>query len=140
MPRRWPRVSLDCTGDKILTKQSFKNECDINKIMAKYRRTGVLSPDILSKRQEQFGDVSEIGDFHTSQNKVIAAQDAFDHLPADIRSRFKNDPGELLDFCADPGNREEAIELGIIQSVDEELPPTEVPPQPPTPAPEPPTT
>ncbi len=136
MARKKYKSDLDCSGDKIRVKQSAKNECDINQILARYLRTGVVSPANMAKRQAVFGDVSEIGDFHASQNKVIEATDAFMTLPAKIRARFENDPGQLLDFCADSNNRDEAIELGIITKIEEETPP-EPPPDPPEPPPEP---
>ncbi len=130
------RVSINTTGDKIRTKQSAKNECDINQILAKYLRTGVVAPENMAKRQAVFADVSETGDYHTARNQVIAAKDAFMTLPAKLRARFNNDPGKLLDFCADSNNLEEAIELGIITKIEEETPPEEppeAPPEPPTP-------
>ena len=38
----------------------------------------------------------------------------FDNLPSDVRNRFNNNPAQLLDFVADPENKEEAIELGLL--------------------------
>lgn len=137
MPRQGPKVILNCAGDKIRTKQSFKKECDINNIMRKYTKTGVISPEILNKRQAIFADVSEIGDFQHCKQTVNDAQDAFMTLPAHVRTRFDNDPGKLLDFCADSNNRDEAIELGIITKVEEQTPPQEPPAVPPEPPPEP---
>ncbi len=130
------RVQLDCSKDG-KTQQQFRRECDINHILAKFNKTGVINDAILNKRQQIFADVTEIGDFQSSQNKILAARDAFDTLPSHIRTRFGNNPGTLLDFCADPGNKEEAIELGIIRGPDN-LPPA---PEPDPPAePPPPTT
>jgi len=129
------RQILSCAGDKIRTKQSFKRECDLNQIMKKYMKTGVITPEILNKRQAIFADVSEVGDYQACHETVQASQDAFMTLPSKIRTRFENDPGQLLDFCADPGNRKEAIELGIITKV-EEATPAEPTPKPSTPPPE----
>ncbi len=131
--RQHVRVVVDCSNDKIRTKQSFRDECNLNNIMRKYNKTGVISPDILNQRQAVFADVSEIGDFQHCKQTVIDADAAFLTLPAALRARFKNDPGQLLDFCADPGNREEAIELGIITKVEEETPPEPTPTPPATP-------
>jgi len=127
---------VDCSGDKIRTKQSFKKECDINHIMNRFRKTGILTPDILTRRTAQFADVSEVGDFQHCQEKIVNAQRAFDELPALIRSRFDNEPGKLLDFCANPENRAEAIDLGIIPKP-EPAPEPETPPETPPAAPEP---
>ena len=43
----------------------------------------------------------------------MLAQDMFESLPADIRTKFGNDPGRFLDFVEDPQNEEELIELGL---------------------------
>lgn len=43
-----------------LTKQSFKDECDINQIVAKFEKTGLVNH--LARGVPQFADVSEMGD------------------------------------------------------------------------------
>ncbi len=129
------RVIVDCSGDKIRTKQSFKTETDINHILAKYRKTGIITADALNARQASFLNVSEIGDFQECQQVIAKAESAFMTLPALVRSRFQNDPAELLDFVKNPENRDEAILLGIIAKTAEPEPPPEpapAPPEPPT--------
>ncbi len=123
------RPVIDCSKDVVRTKQSFKKETDINNIMAKFVKTGIISPEALSKRQATFADVSEIGDFQECQNQIQEAHAAFMTLAPQIRARFENNPAALLDFMKEPQNREEAIELGIISKPEE---------KPPEPAPEPP--
>lgn len=93
------------------TKQSFKDECDINRIMARYAATGTL--DFVNKREAQFMDVSEI-DFQNAMEVVTQSRQAFMTLPAVVRNRFNNDPGQLLGFLGDESNLEEAIKLGLI--------------------------
>ena len=41
-------------------------------------------------------------------------QDDFMELPAQLRSRFNNDPAELIDFLGKEENREEATKLGLV--------------------------
>lgn len=101
------------TGSGIsLTEQSHVASCDINTIMSRYEKQGVVpsGPD----GQPFFGDFSNVPDFHTAQNALIQAENSFNQLPAKLRKRFDNDPGELLKFLADKNNRKEAIELGLI--------------------------
>lgn len=100
--------------DVSLTKQSFKDECDINNIMNKWVKNGILTH--VSRYQGRYEDLSGAQDYHTSLNQVIAAQEAFETLPATIRSRFQNDPGEFLSFVSDPANLNEMKELGLIPS------------------------
>ena len=126
------KVQLDCTGDKIRTKQSFKKESDINNILKKFLKTGVISQSAINKRQATFADVSQIGDFADCHNRIVAAGAAFGTLPAAVRARFANTPAELLDFLSNPANRQEAIDLGIIPKPEElEQPPPETPETPP---------
>jgi len=96
-----------------LTKQSPKEECDVNYIVAKYKETGLLPP---SQREPRFGDFSNVRDYQSSLNAVIAAQEAFDELPAIVRKRFSNEPAELLAFLEDPRNKDEAIKLGLVEA------------------------
>ncbi len=94
-----------------LAQQHYKEECDINSILQKFNVTGLLPEAPLSPR---YGDFTGIGDYHTALNRVIAAQDEFEALPAQIRARFLNDPANLIEFLDDPKNRSEAEQLGLV--------------------------
>lgn len=99
-----------------LSQQHFKDECDINNIMAKYAKTGVWGdPNNPSTTQPMFDDFSTAEDFHSAQNFLAQAGQAFEALPAYLRKRFENDPAELLAFLDDESNREEAERLGLVQ-------------------------
>ena len=54
-------------------------------------------------------------------NRVIAAQDEFEALPAQIRARFDNDPAKLIEFLENSENRPEAEELGLVEKVAAEV-------------------
>ena len=97
-----------------LAQQHFRDECDINNIMDRYARTGVLG-DVTATRQPSFGDFSADFDYQIALNQLIDAQDMFASLPARLRDRFANDPSKLLAFVSDEANREEAIKLGLIE-------------------------
>jgi phage internal scaffolding protein len=94
-----------------LAQQHHKDECDINNILRQFNITGLLPESPLSPR---YGDFTGIGDYHTALNRVIAAQDEFEALPAQIRARFNNDPAELIEFLEDDKNRPEAESLGLV--------------------------
>ncbi len=117
MGRKRVAVRLDCSvGGPSRTRQEFKNECDINYLMERFARTGVLvDPSMIGKREAAFGDFSGVGDFTECQNRLVAAREAFDTLDAKIRDRFDNDPGRVVEFLSDESNREEAIVLGFIE-------------------------
>jgi len=95
-----------------LAQQHFKDECDINNILRQFNVTGLLPEQPLSPR---YGDFTGIGDYHTALNRVIAAQDEFEALPAQIRARFDNDPANLIEFLENETNRPEAEELGLVE-------------------------
>ncbi len=129
---RGPRVQVNCE-DEPRTKQSFKDECNINNIMLKYVRTGILEHG--NRHQAQYGDVPAV-DFRAALETVLNAQEVFDELPAKIRSRFRNDPAEFLGFCEDPDNVGEAATLGLLKVAEtpDPAPPPDPPPPPSPPA------
>lgn len=94
------------------TKQAPSDFCDINKIVARYRKTGFL--EHVRANPGTFADVSGYGDFREMVQTVTLAKESFASLPSALRHRFHNDPGELLAFIADGSNRDEAVKLGIL--------------------------
>ena len=92
------------------TKQSFKDECDVNVIMRRYERTGVLPTD---GTEPQYGDATG-ADFQAAQLLVAEARSRFFALPARVRDRFENDPGTFLAFMEDDRNHAEAREMGLL--------------------------
>jgi phage internal scaffolding protein len=103
-------TGLACS-DPSLAQQNFKDESDINFIVRQFGLTGELPGQTLSP---QYGDFTGVLDYHSAVNAVLAAQDEFDHLPAQMRARFDNDPANLIDFLGNEENREEAIKLGLV--------------------------
>lgn len=93
------------------TQQNQKEESDINTIVRRFGLTGELPKNV---RVPTYGDFTGAVDYQTSMNQIIAAKEAFMEMPAEIRKRFHNDPGELVDFVADPKNEDEARKLGIL--------------------------
>jgi len=102
------------------TQQQFKQECDVNHILAKYKKTGMISH--LNKHQGQFGDFSNLEDYQTSLIKLQTAQESFNALPSELRSKFQNDPAQLIAFLSDPKNKEEAKKYNLLKP---EIIPTE---------------
>lgn len=101
------------------TLQSFKDDADINCIIARYENTGVLvDPSIPVSRTPNFGDYSELPSYQEAQNVIIAAKNAFDSLSSKIRERFNNDPAAYFDFVRslEKGSEayDEAVRLGIV--------------------------
>ncbi len=98
-------------GEEALTKQEFKDECDINIIMRRYKKTGDLTH--VRDHLGTGGDFSQVNDFQMSLNMLIDAQDQFDRLPAELRKHCDHDPAVFIDWVDNPENLQEAIRLGI---------------------------
>jgi len=121
------------------TKQSFKDQTDVNKIIARHARSGTLSH--LEQWGGQYGDLSGF-DFQTAQNQIAKANSMFEKLPAEVRREFSNSPEEFFEFVNDPENRDDlAQKLPELAKPGTQMPnvrPTgATPPEDPTPAPEP---
>lgn len=124
-------VAIDCSQGG-MTQQNFKDECDVNRIMARVLETGVM-PE-LRDAIPQYADVTGI-DFQAAQDLVLNASEMFNELPAKIRDRFSNSPALFLDFAGDPANQKEMAELGLLSPEATkrvlEPPPPPAPPAPP---------
>lgn len=120
------------------TKQEFKDQCDVNHIMARYESTGLISH--LAKGHPQFLDVSEIPDYQAMLDRMIAVGDFFMGLPAKIRDHFDNDPSVMMEAIGDPERRDEMVDLGLVELTEEapeEAPETSPPPSDSDPDPDP---
>lgn len=96
-----------------LTKQSFKDECDANSIMSRWSTSGELSH--ISRVLPQYGDFSSVEDYQSALNRIHDMERAFSQLPSEIRARFRNSPEALLEFVQDESNRQEALDLGLVE-------------------------
>lgn len=93
------------------THQSFRDECDINNLVKKFARTGIPpAPENIPEH----ADFDAIFDFHSAMNEVVRGREAFMQLPALVREKFRNDPGNFLNFVADEKNLAEAENLGLV--------------------------
>ncbi len=81
----------------------------------------------------QYLDLSSGMSHHEMLNKVTETNQAFMNLNPHIRKKFHNQPQELIDFCKESKNLEEAEALGLVPKG------TFVPPEV-TPEPKPPST
>lgn len=97
-----------------LTKQSFKDECDVNRIVARFQATGQI-PNV-NELPPQYLDVTEM-DFQSHQNFIAEANSMFNEMPSALRSRFENSPAKFLDFCSQPKNRPEMAEMGLLRPI-----------------------
>lgn len=107
------------------TKQSFRDESEINKIVARYQKTGIL--DHVAKYGGSYGDLPGPEDFHAAMNLVTDASSMFEELPSSVRSRFANDPSSFLEFVGNDENHAEMVEMGLIRETPASEPAAEAP-------------
>lgn len=119
-----PKVRLSGFG-KGKTKQSELQQADVNWIVAKYDKTGVIP---VSKRQAFYADVSTIGDYRSVMERVQEAAEFFMQQPASLREEFENDPAKFLDYVS-TATPDQLREKGLLEAEGEE-PPVELPVEP----------
>lgn len=81
------------TTEPSLTQQHQEKEANINNIVRNFGLTGKLPTINLPPLLDEFSDVF---DFQSALNTIAAAKNAFMQLPAEVRSRFHNDPHEFV--------------------------------------------
>lgn len=99
--------------DKSLTQQQFKEETDINKIVARAQQGEAIAH--VNERVAQYGDFSQVPSFQEAFAFVKRAGDMFMSMDAFVRERFANDPGRMIAFIQDPKNFDEAVKLGLVK-------------------------
>lgn len=107
------RIQLD-TADfgPSRTRQEFAAECDVNALMKRYEKTGVL-PMYGVERKAQYLDLSAVPDFLTAMQMLVDAEHAFMRLPAGVRREFENDATAFVDFAQRPENIGKMREWGL---------------------------
>lgn len=104
-----------------LTKQEFAEDCDINLLMSRYEKTGVITH--VNKAVPQYLDLSDVPDLQRAIEIAREAETAFMQLPAAVRREFDNDPIKFVQFAEDPTNVDQLRAWGLAK-------PAELPPQP----------
>lgn len=118
-----PRV--DCSKDVVITQQSEKADADINVIVERAKR-GAQIP--VYERVPRYGDFSEVPqDLRVALNELEFAKNLFMSLDPIIRFRFQNDPVQMCEFLSDVKNRDEAIQLGLVEKPKPVVPETPTP-------------
>ena len=106
--RPYPRVQVYEDPGVSMTEQHHARSCDINTIMAKYQKTGVL--EHLARYEPTFGDVSDL-DFKRAMDTVAAVKSEFHDLPAFVRDHFDQDEAAYLAAVSTPEGLQEIREL-----------------------------
>lgn len=108
------------------TKQSFKAECDIQNILRKFQRTGVI--EHARRFSGEFGHAPAV-DFKTAMDIVAAGKSKWEELPTTLKQRFGS-AESFLEFFQDEANRSEAEKLGLVEKRSPAEPEAELEPSP----------
>lgn len=103
--------SFEHVQDK--AQQQFAKDADINELVRRFGLTGQMPPP--PSRLPQYGDFTQVTDFHEAMQRIRDAQEAFAELPAELREEFRNDPARFVAFTSNPENLEKAAELGLLK-------------------------
>ena len=91
-------VTVSFDPDDNYTKQSFKDECDINNIVNKFEH-GVVP--ITNPLEPQYGE-APVMELKEALDTVFGVRGEFAELDAQQRALFNNQEENYFDFLADP--------------------------------------
>lgn len=89
-------LAIDTTLEPTLVQQQFADEVDVNTIV---RRFGITREMPFGTAEGVYADFSGVTDYQSALDKISDARERFMGLPPDVRERFNNDPGELIEFA-----------------------------------------
>ncbi len=111
-PERYRRRStISFVGEISMTEQCHKDEVCIQKIMQKYKKTGVISH--VSAHVGTYMDYANIPDYTEAQNIIADAKSMFESVPSHIRDDFDNSAALYIEFMQNPENREKIKAYGL---------------------------
>lgn len=108
--RETKRFQRDCSGAS-RTDQSYKKAVDINNIIAKFQKTGVLPENSMGV----YGDFSSIPTLEEAHEAIIKATEQFYALPAGVRKEMDNDPSKLELWLSNEANYDKALSYGLVE-------------------------
>lgn len=99
----------DPVYDDGMTKQSFKDQCDINKILKKAQRTGSLA-HVQKYPEAVYGEFTGV-DLLGAHEQNERARAIFEDLPSEVRKDFNNNHFDFIAFASDPKNVGKLVEI-----------------------------
>lgn len=120
-----PKIVVNTENNEpSMAKQSMKGECDINFIIQRFQKTGVIEHQ--REHEGNYGEFTQL-DYHEAMNVVAEANSMFETVPSNIRKKFDNDPGKFLQFVTDAKNLDEMRDLGLAEQEIEVIEPVAEP-------------
>lgn len=123
------RISLSTpVGERSLTKQSFKDQADVNLVVRRYATEGTLP--YVNPRPGVFGDVSGAVQLQEAIELVRDANDSFQGLPSSVRTLADNSAVNFLQMLSTPDGVSDLQEVGFLPTPPAPTPVVETPPTP----------
>lgn len=91
--------------------------------MDRFKRTGILP---VPTKTPIYMDTTQVPDLQQAHHVMIAAEKAFNALPADVRKEFNNNPVEFVDFATKQENIEQLRKWGLAKPEEKEPEPMKV--------------
>lgn len=107
VPKMWygPRRRVTVvTGPDTIVEQCHREVTDINKIIGRYRRTGMLPP---ARHEPRYEDVSNVGELLDVKMQMQQAAEAYDALPEEVRNKFSTEE-EFYDYVSELQSKTES--------------------------------
>lgn len=92
------------------TKQSFKDQCDVNKIIKRAAQAGGLS-HVQKYDKAVYGEFDGEFDLLTASVRIKKAEAIFNELPAEVRKEFNHNALDFVAFAGHPDNADKLEEL-----------------------------
>lgn len=92
------------------TKQSFKDECDVNVVVRKYVRGEAVQPNL---REPVYGDFTLATDLQSALELVADATEVFEELPSAVRKAAGNSMVQLLAMLATEDGAQALVDAGL---------------------------
>ena len=91
------------------TKQAFRDDADINQMLAKAQKAGTISH--IEKHGAEYGDFTDMPDLLTAHQRMARGVEIFNELPSEVRREFGQDPGAFFKYVNDPANKDDLVRL-----------------------------
>lgn len=94
------------------TQQHFADSVNVNNIMKKYHNNLNNVPAPIAAAGV-YGDFSKAKSYQEMLNAINQSEESFGQLPSELRTRFENNPNNLIKYLDDPKNLEESYTLNL---------------------------
>ncbi len=111
-----PRSQINFDQDKKQTESHHAESCDVNCIINRFKKTGVL--EHRNTHRGTYGFASS-QTFQDAMQIVAQGNSLFSELPSEIRDKFNHDPAQFLEFVQDEKNAPEMVELGLAKNLED---------------------